>query len=135
MPNAPVRHLNPDTLPKPAGYSHVVDAPIGGRLVHVSGQVALDRDGRLVGDGDFRAQAVQAFENLRNALAGAGADFGHVVKINMFVLDMANLLVLREVRDRSVNTAAPPASTLVEVSRFFRNGILFEVDAVAVIPT
>ena len=134
MPNA-LRHLSPETLPNPAGYSHVVDAPVSGRLIHVAGQVGLDRDGRLVGDGDFRAQAVQAFDNLRNALAAAGADFGHVVKINMFVLDMANLLVLREVRDSYVNTAGPPASTLVEVSRFFRDGILFEIDAVAVIPT
>ena len=134
MPNAPIRHLNPDTLPKPAGYSHVVDAPASGRMIHVSGQVALDRDGAIVGEGDFRAQATQAFENLKNALAAAGADFGHVVKINMFVLDMSNLLALRDIRDRYVNTAAPPASTLIEASRFFRDGILFEIDAVAIVP-
>src|SRR5215212_7654978 len=51
------RYLNPDTLPKPAGYSHVVDAPASARVIHISGQVGLDRDGRLLGQGDFGAQA------------------------------------------------------------------------------
>jgi enamine deaminase RidA (YjgF/YER057c/UK114 family) len=129
-----VRYLNPETLPKPAGYAHVVDAPARGRLIHVSGQVALDRSGTLIGAGDFREQATRCFENLKAALAAAGADFQHVVKINMFVLDMAHLQTLREVRDRYVDTAKPPASTLVQVSRFFRDDLMFEVDATAVIP-
>jgi enamine deaminase RidA (YjgF/YER057c/UK114 family) len=134
MAASDVRYLNPETLPKPAGYTHVVDAPAGGRLIHVSGQVGLDRAGKVVGDGDFREQTIQSFENLKRALAAAGAEFRHVVKINMFVLDMAHLQTLREVRDRYVDTASPPASTLVQVSRFFRDDLLFEVDATAVIP-
>jgi enamine deaminase RidA (YjgF/YER057c/UK114 family) len=131
--NTPVRYLNPESLPKPAGYSHVVEAPSSGRLIHVSGQVGLDRTGKLTGEGDFRAQAVQAFENLKNALAAAGAGMEHLVKINMFVLDMSNPHVLREVRDASLAPDRQPASTLVEVSRFFRDDIVFEVDGTAVV--
>lgn len=102
--------------------------------MHISGQVAMDSAGSIVGVGDFATQATQAFENLRDALTSAGSSFDHVLKINMFVLDMSDLTALREVRDRFVNTDAPPASTLLQVSGFFRKGILFEVDAVAVVP-
>ena len=126
--------LSPPTLPRPAGYSHVAIAPEGARIVHISGQVAMDGAGNIAGLGDFATQATQAFENLRDALIAAGSSFDHVLKINMFVLDMANLTALREVRDRFVNTDAPPASTLLQVSGFFREGILFEIDAVAVAP-
>ena len=129
-----VRYLNPEALPRPVGYTHVVDAPATGRLVHLSGQVGLDRNGQVVGPGDFQQQAIQAFENVKAALTAAGAEFRHVVKINMYVLDMSHLHTLREVRDRYVDPARPPASTLVEVSRFFRDDLLFEVDAMAIVP-
>jgi enamine deaminase RidA (YjgF/YER057c/UK114 family) len=129
-----VRYLNPEALPRPVGYTHVVDAPATGRLVHLSGQVGLDRNGQVAGQGDFRQQAVQAFENVKAALAAAGAEFRHVVKINMYVLDMSHLQTLREVRDCYLDAARPPASTLVEVSRFFRDDLLFEIDAIAVVP-
>ena len=136
MSNETVRStfLSPPGLPRPAGYSHIAIAPESARIVHVSGQVAMDGAGNIVGAGDFATQATQAFENLREALISAGSSFDHVLKINMFVLDMADLTALREVRDRFVNTDAPPASTLLQVSGFFREGILFEVDAVAVVP-
>jgi enamine deaminase RidA (YjgF/YER057c/UK114 family) len=74
------------------------------------------------------------FENLRRALAAGGATFRDVVKLNYYVVDAAQVPVLREVRDRYVNTAAPPASTLVEVRRLFRDDLLLEVEAVAVVP-
>ncbi|MGD9920735.1 MAG: RidA family protein, partial [Pseudorhodoplanes sp.] len=71
------RFLNPSTLSKPPGYSHVVEVRAPGRIVYIAGQLGLDVDGNIVGaPGDFRAQATQAFENLKLALAAVGAGFG-----------------------------------------------------------
>lgn len=132
-PRDTVRFVNPPTLSAPHGYSHVVEVPPGSRMVYLAGQVALDSAGRLVGAGDLRVQAVQVFENLRRALAAAGATFRDVVRLNYYVVDASQLAELREVRDRYINTAAPPASTLVEVRRLFRDDVLLEVEATAVI--
>jgi enamine deaminase RidA (YjgF/YER057c/UK114 family) len=86
----------PDGVAPAAQYSHVV---LGrGRFVAVSGQVALDEDGRLVGDGDAAAQARQVFENLRRCLAAAGATFDEVVKLTYFVTDMAHMPAIRAAR-------------------------------------
>ena len=125
------RFLSPDTLPRPFGYSHVVDAPAG-RIVFVSGQVPLDAAGNLVGEGDFAAQVRQVFENLTAALAAADAAWSDVVKLNYFVRDVGEVAALRAIRDEYVNTEQPPASTLVEVSRLFRDDVLVEIEAVAV---
>ena len=125
------RHLSPDTLPPPFGYSQVVDAPAS-RVVYVSGQVPLDAAGELVGEGDFAAQVRQVFENLTAALAAADATWDDVVKLNYFVRDIGEVASLRAIRDEYVSTERPPASTLVEVSRLFRDEVLVEIEAVAV---
>jgi enamine deaminase RidA (YjgF/YER057c/UK114 family) len=129
------RFLNPSALPAPRGYSHVVEVPAGSRLLYLSGQVPLDSAGALVGGTDFRAQAHQVFKNLRAGLAAAGAGFADVVKLNFYVLDVKQLPVLREVRDAYLDTSAPPASSLVEVRRLFRDDVLLEIEAVAVVPS
>jgi enamine deaminase RidA (YjgF/YER057c/UK114 family) len=103
-------------------------------MIYVAGQVALDTSRNLVGRGDFRAQAQQVFENLKAALAAVGADFQHVVKLNMYVVDRSHLPLLREVRDLYVNTQAPPASTTVEVRSLFREEFLLEIEAIASLP-
>jgi reactive intermediate/imine deaminase len=128
-----VQFVNPPTLPPSTGYTQVVIAPAG-RTVHISGQVALDTSGSIVGAGDFRRQGRQVFENLKAALAAGGATFADVVKITIFVLDMANLPALREIRDQYVNTERPPASTAVQVSRLAREEFLLEIEAVAALP-
>src|SRR6266487_4407749 len=125
------RFLSPETLPPPFGYSHVVDVQAG-RVIYISGQVPLDRAGELVGEGDIESQARQVFKNLSAALEAAGASWADVVKLNYFVVDVTQIGAVRSVRDRYVNTAQPPASTLVEISRLFRDDVLIEVDAVAV---
>jgi enamine deaminase RidA (YjgF/YER057c/UK114 family) len=128
------RFLNPPTLYKPPGYSHVVEVKGPGRIVYIAGQLGLDVQGKLVGTpGDFRAQATQAFENLRLALDAVGAGFGDIVKLNNYLTDMSHLPILREVRDRYVNVAAPPASTTIEISKFALPGALFEVEAVVML--
>jgi reactive intermediate/imine deaminase len=132
MHNEPVRRfLSPETLPAPFGYSHVVEARPG-RVIYVSGQVPLDRDGQLVGVGDLEAQTRQVFENLQAALDAAGSSWADVVKLNYFLVDASGLAAVRTIRDEYVDTAHPPASTLVEVSRLFRDDVLIEIDAVAV---
>jgi enamine deaminase RidA (YjgF/YER057c/UK114 family) len=125
--------LDPTDLPPSRGYTQVVEVPAGHRLVFLSGQVPLDSTGGLRGARDFRVQAVQVFENLRAGLRAVGADFENVVKLNFYILDVRNLPTLREVRDRYVSATAPPASTLVEVSRLFRDDVLLEVEAVAAV--
>jgi reactive intermediate/imine deaminase len=125
------RFLSPDTLPRPFGYSHVVDAPAS-RIVYLSGQVPLDAAGNLVGEGDFAAQVRQVFENLTAALATADASWSDVVKLNYYVRDIGEVAALRAIRDEYVNAEQPPASTLVEVSRLFRDDVLVEIEAVAV---
>jgi reactive intermediate/imine deaminase len=125
------RFISPDTLSPPFGYSHVVDASVG-RMIYISGQVPLDTDGELVGEGDFEAQARQVFQNLTAALDAAGASWGDVVKLNYFLRDVGQIASVRSIRDEYVDTDRPPASTLVEVSGLFRQDVLIEVEAVAV---
>lgn len=106
----------------------------GGRTLYISGQVALDAAGHVVGAGDFRAQIEQVFANLQAALDAAGATFAQVVKLTYYMIDVTHLPGPREVRDRYVNTQAPPASTLVEVRRLAREEFLVEVEAIASVP-
>lgn len=130
-----LRFLNPETIAKPPGYTHVVEMTGPGRIVYIAGQLGLDTSGRLAGGpGDFRAQATQAFENLKSALDAIGATFDQIVKVNNYLTDMAHLPVFREVRDKYLNKAAPPASTTVQISQLARDGALFEIEAVAVLP-
>lgn len=126
-----VKHLNPPTLPKPTGYTHVVEVA-GGRTLYVSGQIALDRDGAVVGKDDLKAQTRQVFENLKAALAAAGATLDHVVKITVFMTDVSDLQAFREVRN-SYFTKDLPASSLVQVVRLVRPELLIEIEAVAVV--
>jgi enamine deaminase RidA (YjgF/YER057c/UK114 family) len=125
--------LSPRSLPPSRGYSHIVIAPAG-RRASISGQVALDSLGAVVGVGDFRAQCVQVFENLRRALASVGATFADVVSTNMYVTDLSHLDVLREVRARYLPAEAAPASTLVQVVALYRPELMIEIAAEAVLP-
>lgn len=120
-------------LSVPRGYSHVVSAD--GRMVFVAGQIALDTDGNVVGAGDLRAQATRVFENLRACLAAAGASFADVVKLNTYVVNLNadDLPVIREVRSGYLPADNPPASTLVGVTALAVEGLLIEVEAIAMV--
>jgi reactive intermediate/imine deaminase len=125
------RFLSPETMSPPFGYSHVVDAPAG-RIIYISGQVPLDTDGELVGEGDFEAQARQVFANLSAALEATGAGWSDVVKLNYFLTEIGELGTVRAIRDEYVDTERPPASTLVQVSGLFRPEAMVEIEAVAI---
>ena len=126
------RFINPQTLGKPPGYTHVVEVTAPGRIVYIAGQLGVDRDGKVVGD--FRRQAVQTFENLKTALAAVGAQFRHVVKFNNYLVDRAHLPTFREVRDGYLAENDRPASTTIAISGLAREGALIEIEAVAVLP-
>ena len=126
-----VEHINPSGLAKPTGYTHVVEVS-GGRTLYVSGQVALDQAGNLVGKGDFSAQTRQVFENLKTAVASGGGTLDDVVKITIFTTDASQIQAFREIRD-SYFTKAPPASSFMQVERLAQPDLLIEVEAVAVV--
>src|SRR5579864_3836027 len=126
--------LIPETMPKSTGYSQVA-AVTGGKIVFISGQVALDKSGNVVGKDDFRAQVQQVFENLKAAVEAAGGTFDDVIKLNSYLVDLSpsHLAEFREVRDKYVNVKNPPASTAVQVQRLFRPEFLVEIEAVDVV--
>lgn len=126
------RFHNPPTIHAPRGYTHVVEPTEPGRTIYIAGQIGMTTDGKVAGD--FRAQAVQAFENLKAALAAAGAGFKHVVKITNYFVDISQITVFREVRDRYFDTKAPPASTAVQIGELAMPELLFEIEAIAVVP-
>jgi enamine deaminase RidA (YjgF/YER057c/UK114 family) len=127
--------MNPSTIAPPRGYTHVVETTSPGRTVYIAGQLGMTPDGKFAGSpGDFRAQATQCFENIKAALAAVGGGFEHVVKITNYFVDMSHLPIFFEVRDKFVNTKAPPASTAIQIVKLAREGALFEIEAIAVLP-
>jgi enamine deaminase RidA (YjgF/YER057c/UK114 family) len=134
-PNMPdnIRFSNPDTMQKPPGYSHVVEVTGPARTVYFAGQLGIDKSGKM--GANAREQIEIAFENVKAVLASVGAGFEQVVKLNNYIVDIGtNLAHYREVRDKYVNKAAPPASTTIGVPQRARPGALFEVEAIAVLP-
>ena len=126
--------LNPTGLCPTFGWTHVVTT-IGGKTIHISGQVGINANGELVGRGDLKRQTEQAFENIKLALEAAGATFEHVVKSTIFVVNFKPdmLPVIREVRGRYFSREHPPASTLVGVTALAGPEWLIEIEATAVI--
>lgn len=126
------RYVNPPTLVKPNGYTHVVVAP-DGRTVYIAGQVAYDSTGQLVGGSDFRAQAERVFQNLERALSSVGGSLADVVKTTTFITDAKHVPALREIRLKYTGRGNPPANTLVVVSGLARPEFLVEIEAVALL--
>jgi enamine deaminase RidA (YjgF/YER057c/UK114 family) len=122
-----------DSIPR--GYTHVVRVNQPGSLVYVAGQGPVDTDLQLIGAGDFEAQVRATFENIKRGLEQAGASFNDVVKMNVFVTDIkSQQWPFRNVRAEYINTVNPPVSTMVEVSRLAIDGMMVEVEVVAVLP-
>jgi 2-iminobutanoate/2-iminopropanoate deaminase len=126
--------INPPELGKPLKpyYSNCVRVE-SGPLLFISGQVALDGEGTLVGGSDLKAQARQVFENIRTCLLANGATMSDVLKVTVYVTDMRAFHELTELRTQywPVNG---PASTLIEVSKLALPELLIEVEAIAAVP-
>jgi 2-iminobutanoate/2-iminopropanoate deaminase len=119
-------------LPEP--FSHYTDAVRAGDLLFISGCVALDEHGNVVGEGDVVVQARQVFANIGRILEAAGASFADVVKVTLFLVDIDDRARINPVRQEFFGEARP-ASTLVEVSALVLPEFLIEVEAVAVVPS
>jgi reactive intermediate/imine deaminase len=125
------RFPRPEGLPPVNGYSHAVS--FSGTVVAVSGQVPLDEDGRVVGADDPAEQVRQVFRNLGAALSAAGSDFTRVVKLTVYLTDLDDLAVFRQVRDEYLDPSASPASSLVQVKGLIHPAFRVEIDALAVV--
>jgi len=120
-----------DGLAEP--ISHFTDAVRAGGFLYVSGIVAVDGDGRLVGGDDVVAQARQVFANIRAVLAAGGCGFGDVVKVTVFLTDVDDRPLVNPVRQQAFGDTRP-ASTLVEVPRLAVEGAKIEIECVALVP-
>jgi reactive intermediate/imine deaminase len=130
---AQIKRTNPPELSTPTGYTHVVEVPGPAKTIYIAGQIAFDKEGKVVGAGDMKAQAEQVFKNLQAALTSAGAKFSDVVKMNTYVTDMEQAPAVREVRARYFGSTTP-ASTLVQVVKLARPELMIEVEVIAVVP-
>ncbi len=126
--------INPPALNPTNGFTHVVTATAG-KTIYVSGQVSVNEKAEVVGKGDMRAQVEHVFENLKVALASAGATFHDVVKITYFVVGLKAEHVphIREVRKQYLSPDRPPASTLVGVAALVVPDWLIEIEVIAVV--
>ncbi len=129
------KFVNPPTIHPARGYSHAVTIEGGRKMVFAAGQVAYTKEMQLVGAGDLAAQARQAYLNLGAVLEGVGASFADVVKITTFVVNYkpSDLAVIAQVRREFFAKENPPASTLVGVQALAVEGLLIEVEAIAVL--
>jgi enamine deaminase RidA (YjgF/YER057c/UK114 family) len=123
---------NPSALAHPPGYSHVVK---DGTTVYVAGQLARNSQGETVGEGDFSAQAEQAFKNVQAALESVGSSMNSIMKMNVFMTHREDIPVYREVRARFVPDDALPVSTLILCSGLADPVFRIEVEVIANIPS
>ena len=125
-----IERINPEGMTQPTAYTHLVKVD---NLLFIAGQVAVDGDGNIVGEGDMSAQVRQVLENLQTVLASEGADFSNVVKVNIFTTDIDSFLESSAVR-REYFGDHPPTSTLVQIERLARPVFLVEIEAIAIAP-
>jgi enamine deaminase RidA (YjgF/YER057c/UK114 family) len=134
-------HGNPEVVEtkgvhEPVGpYSHAIRVPSNAEWLYVSGQIALDKNGNLVGAGDLKAQTDQVFTNLDSALLSAGFGFEDVIKTTTYLVRPEDVAAYREIRTEHYRRHFPsgmhPASTLVVVQRLASEAFLLEIEAVA----
>ncbi len=121
--------LRPDTVHKTTGYSHAVRA---GNTLYISGQVAQDRDGNLIGRSDIAAQAAQVFANLKAVVEAAGGSMSDIVKLTTFATSLAYRPAIAEARGEYWQSDWP-ASTFVVISSLAQPDFLVEIEAIAVL--
>ena len=127
--------INPSTLPRPRGFSHGI-LVTGGRLLFLAGQTGSDATGRIVAPGDLVAQYEQTLRNLKAVVEAAGGKMQDITQITIFIRDrddyLAHLKPLGQVH-RSFFGDYYPATALFEISRFFQDEALLEIEGIAVL--
>lgn len=130
-----VKFKNPASVFAPKGYSHAAIIDLGNcQMIVLSGQVPLDSKGNIVGQGDLGKQTEQVFVNIKNILSDLGGTMDNVVRLGVFLTDVSQIQTFRDIRNRFINIKTPPTSSLVQVSKLFREDVLIEVEATAIIP-
>ncbi len=130
----PKRSITSDRLPPPSGhFAQATAVEAQGRLVFISGMLAKDASGRIVGRGDIAAQTRQVCENLKAAVEAAGGALDDICRVGVYVRNMEHFAEIHAVR-REYFPGDPPASTMVEVSKFTMPDALIEISAIAVLP-
>jgi 2-iminobutanoate/2-iminopropanoate deaminase len=127
---------NPAGVPAPpqGRYSHVAVVDLGSKkLLLLSGQIAVDAEGKLIGPDDMAAQTEAIFDQISVILGAHGATFEHVVNIRTYLTDISRIAEYGKVRRKHLGTGPMPTSTSVEVSRLFVDGALLEVEVTAVV--
>ena len=127
-------HINPAGVSEPTGYTHVVSSD-GARTVYISGQIAINAAGELVGGNDLAAQADAVFSNLTACLAEVQATLADVVKFTTYVVNFKpeDRAIVAAARQKHLPASNPPASTLVGVQALARPDLLIEIEAIAVL--
>ncbi len=125
----PVQFINPATIHTPTGYSHVAKT---GNLVSIAGQLSIDKDGNVVGEGDIQAQTKQALSNLEEAVKAAGGAKEDIASIRVYMTNRDDLEGMRQARGNFWE-GTPPASTLLFISGLVRPEFLIEIEALAVV--
>ncbi|CAM4256465.1 MULTISPECIES: RidA family protein [Bacillus] len=126
------KFINPENMPATFGYSHIVEVNNAKRTIYISGQVAINTDGHIVGIGDLATQTRQVFENIKIALKTSELNFNDVVKLTFFLTDISQMAIVRDIRDQYINTNNPPASSALEVNKLIHDELLIEIEAIAV---
>jgi 2-iminobutanoate/2-iminopropanoate deaminase len=130
----PKQEIRSDKLAEPNGhFAQAVVAEVTGRLLFISGMTARNNEGGITGLGDIAAQTRQVCENVQAAVEEAGGTMDDIVRVDVYVTDMRHFDAIHEVR-REFFTGTPPASTMVEISKFSRPGYEIEMNAIAVLP-
>jgi reactive intermediate/imine deaminase len=129
----PRQAITTDKAPKPGGhFSQAIAVEATGKLVFISGMVAQRPDGTIAGIGDIEVQTRQVCENVKAAVEAAGGTLANICRVDVYVRNMENLAPIHKVR-REYFPSPPPASTLVEVSKFTHPDYLIEMNAIAVV--
>jgi 2-iminobutanoate/2-iminopropanoate deaminase len=130
-----VKFHNPASVSQTKGYSHSVEIDLGNcKMIIISGQIALDNKGNLIGKDNLAEQTEQVFTNIKNIITESGGTMDNVIKIGIYMLDISQVQTFRDVRNKFFNQQKPPTSTLVQVSKLVRDDLLIEIEATVIIP-
>ncbi|MGB6487956.1 MAG: Rid family hydrolase [Steroidobacteraceae bacterium] len=127
------KSYNPSTVWKPFGTFSMVKIHEGGQLAHLKGQVALDRDGQVVGKGDMRVQLRKTLENIKAVLASIGGEMSDIVSLTQYATDIEQFMAAGDIR-REFFSEPYPVTTTVQVVRLYHPDLLIEISAIAEIP-
>ena len=129
----PKRAVTSPKLPAPSGhFAQAIEAPAAGRLLFISGMIAKDASGQIVGRGDIEAQTRQVCENLKSAVEAAGGTLDDICRVDVYIRNMEHFPQIHAVR-RAFFTGTAPASTMVEGTKFTTPDALIEINAIAVL--